>query len=117
MEMELEESNRDNYVVMKDLSTDGLTYHTPENDLGKEIHAHLKVLKAALPPVSEEGLTPTSALLDGWLWVQKNEGRWKKRWFVWRYSDMHEQWNLYAYKSPDHAVCVHSLPLCTALER
>jgi hypothetical protein len=72
--------------------------------LAHEIGQHLALLKTPLPVVNGEGLMVSSTQMQGWLWSQKGYRGWKKRWFVWRYSDLHEQWNLYAYKSPDHMV-------------
>jgi hypothetical protein len=69
--------------------------------LAHEIREHLALLKTPLPVVNSEGLMVSSTQLEGWLWAQKGFRGWKKRWFVWRYSDVHEQWNLYNYKSKD----------------
>jgi len=78
--------------------------------LAHEIGQHLALLKTPLPVVNGEGLMVSSTQMQGWLWSQKGYRGWKKRWFVWRYSDLHEQWNLYAYKSPDHMVRTTTLP-------
>ena len=79
--------------------------------LAHEIGQHLALLKTPLPVLNGEGLMVSSTQMQGWLWSQKGYRGWKKRWFVWRYSDLHEQWNLYAYKSPDHMVRTTTLPV------
>lgn len=103
------EENKDNYYLLTDFNEDGVARTDVEvpsasSDLATEIHSHLKVLKANLPVVMRNGLPAPSTNVEGWLWIHKNEGKWKKRWFVWRYSDLHEQWNLYAYTNPENAV-------------
>lgn len=96
------EEYREDYIPMSDLGEDvSVSSDDDQTDLAREIHGHLRFLKAALPAVNNSGLTVSSTQMEGWLWTQKNESRWKKRWFVWRYSDAHEQWVLYAYKSQE----------------
>lgn len=85
--------------------------------LAHEIGQHLALLKTPLPVVNGEGLMVSSTQMQGWLWSQKGYRGWKKRWFVWRYSDLHEQWNLYAYKSPDHMVPHHHHSIITPCAR
>jgi len=73
-------------------------------NLAKELNSRLKLLKEPLPPCNPDGGNPSSTELEGQLWSQKNNGVWKKKWFVWRFSQLHQQWVLYAYKSRDSSV-------------
>jgi hypothetical protein len=95
-------------IMLSDMDSQGTVSYSSldptHSELAREIHEQLKVLKAALPAAGSDGLIVSSTRMEGWLWMQKDNGRWKKRWFVWRYSDAHQQWNLYAYKNKETMV-------------